>query len=276
VPRPPERSPGERPLEGVHVFVTGASSGIGAAAAMAFARAGAVVGICARRADRLTEVRGRCEAYTPGARSWVADVGQLDHLADLVGRVEDELQGIDVLVNNAGIPKRRRVTALVPDDVEAVIAVNYLAPVRLTLAALPGMLTRGTGDIVNVSSMAAHLVSMGTGAYAASKAALELFTEALWLELADTGVRAHLFVPGSTRTEFSTPKDGNDPPFPVDPATLADPDAVADRLVACLGDERFVSFATERDEATAAAKSADINGFLASMRARLAGAASGR
>jgi len=260
------------PLAGARVFVTGASSGIGAATAVAFARAGAVVGLAARRADRLEEVRARCEELTPGARSWVADVADLDGLPALVRTVEDGLRGLDVLVNNAGIPKRRRVARLTVADVHEVTTVNYLAPVQLTLAALPGMLERDRGDVVNVSSMGAHSLAVGTAAYAASKAALELFTEALWLELAGTGVRAHLFVPGSTATELSTPKEGNDPPFPADPATVAEPEEVAERLVACVGDERFVTFATERDRATFDAKQADLNGFLTAMRERLVAA----
>jgi short-subunit dehydrogenase len=260
------------PLRGSRVLVTGASSGIGAATAVALAREGAVVGLCARRADRLEEVRARCDsAGAAGAATFVADVADLDALPGLVARVEDGLGGLDVLVNNAGIPKRRRVARLTLADVEEVTRVNYLAPVQLTLAALPGMLERGRGDVVNVSSMGAHSLAMGTGAYAASKAALELFTEALWLELAGTGVRAHLFVPGSTATELSTPKDGNDPPFPVDPSQVADPEEVAQRLVACLGDDAFATFATERDRLTFDAKQADLNGFLAAMRARLSG-----
>jgi short-subunit dehydrogenase len=254
------------------VLVTGASSGIGAATAVAFARAGAVVGLCARRADRLAAVRAHCEELTPGARSWVADVAELDGLRGLVARVEDGIGGLDVLVNNAGIPKRRRVAGLTLTDVTEVTTVNYLAPVELTLAALPGMLERGRGDVVNVSSMGAHSLAVGTAAYAASKAALDLFTEALALELVGTGVRAHLFVPGSTNTELSTPRDGNDPPFPADPALVADAEEVAERLVACVGDERYVTFATERDETTFTTKQADVNGFLADMRQRLVAA----
>jgi short-subunit dehydrogenase len=266
--------PVDRDLTGTRVLVTGASSGIGAAAAVAFARAGALVGVCARRADRLGAVRAACEALSPGARSWTADLADLAALPDLVRRVEDGLGGLDVLVNNAGIPKRRRVRALTLADVTEVTTVNYLAPVQLCLAALPGMVERGRGDIVNVSSMGAHSLAVGTGAYAASKAALELFTEALWLELVGTGVRAHLFVPGPTRTELSTARDGNDPPFPSDPATVAEPEEVAERLVACVGDERFATFATERDRATFDAKQADLNGFLAAMRERLVAAGS--
>ena len=104
------------------------------------------------------------------------------------------------------------------------------------------------------------------GAYSASKAALEMFTESLFVELGHTGVRAHLFVPGTTITEFSTPKDGNDPPFPTDPSTAATAEEVAAAMVRALGDERLITYATERDEATSASKAADPNAFLANMR----------
>jgi short-subunit dehydrogenase len=261
---------GGRPLEGQRALVTGASSGIGASTAVALARAGATVGICARRADRLAEVLERCREHAPASTSWTVDLSRLDELDAFAARAEADLGGIDVLVNNAGVPKRRRTTAMTPDDVESVMAFNYFSPVRLTFAVLPGMLERAHGHVVNVSSMGIHVVAFGTGAYGASKAALEVFTEALWVELAGTGVHAHLFVPGSTRTEFSTPKDGNDPPFPQDPAGVADPDEVADALVASLATDDYRTFAMPRDRATAEAKEADVNGFLVAMRERLA------
>ena len=146
--------------------------------------------------------------------------------------------------------------------------INYHSPVRLTLALLPAMLERGDGHVVNVSSMGAHMVAFGTGAYAASKAALEMFTEALYLELAGTGVHAHLLVPGSTATEFSTPREGNDPPLPSGGEPVA-PEVVADAVVACLERDELVTYATERDAATSAAKAADPNAFLAEMREAL-------
>ena len=252
------------------VLVTGASSGIGAAAAERFAARGDTVGICARRADRLADVAERCRSAGAAAvHTWTVDLGDLDGIDAFARQVERDMGGIDVLVNNAGVPKRRRTTGMSPDDVESVMAMNYFSPARLTLALLPGMVERGSGDVVNVSSMGVHLICFGVSAYAASKAALELFTEGLYAELAGTGVRAHLFVPGTTLTEFSTPKDGNDPPFPQDPATAATAEEVADALVACVDDDRFLTFATERDAQTAAAKNADPNGFVAAMRERL-------
>ncbi len=124
---------------GLRVLVTGASSGIGAALAERLAASGATVGICARRADRLGEVLDRCQEHAPGSKSWVCDFSQPDEVDTLARRCLDELGGVDVLVNNAGVPKRKHVTQLDPATVEAVTRINYLAPVRLTLALLPHM-----------------------------------------------------------------------------------------------------------------------------------------
>ena len=125
------------------VLVTGASSGIGEATALAFARTGATVGICARREDRLADVLARCREHAPDSRMWVTDLSDLDAIDGLAQRAVDELGGVDVLVNNVGVPKRRKTTTLTPADVESVMAINYFGPVRLTLALLPGMVERG-------------------------------------------------------------------------------------------------------------------------------------
>jgi NAD(P)-dependent dehydrogenase (short-subunit alcohol dehydrogenase family) len=200
---------------------------------------------------------------------WAVDLADLDGIDGFAARADDELGGIDVLVNNAGIPKRRRTTTMSPDDVEQVMAMNYFSPVRLMLALLPRMIERGRGDIVNVSSMGVHIVAFGVGAYSASKAALELFTEALYVELPGTGVRAHLVIPGTTATEFSEPREGNDPPLPPGPGS-ATADEVAAAIVACIGSDDYLSYAMAHDAAMSQAKATNINPFLADMRERLA------
>ena len=249
----------------MNVLVTGASSGIGAATARAFAARGDTVGICARRQDRLAGVL----RDLPDGRMWVVDLAELDRIDAFAARADDELGGIDVLVNNAGIPKRKRTTTMTPGDAETVMAMNYFSPVRLTLALLPRMVGRGRGDIVNVSSMGVHLVAFGVGAYSASKAALELFTEALYVELPGTGVRAHLVIPGTTATEFSEPRDGNDPPLPPGPGT-ATPEDVAAAIVACVDSDDYVAYAMPHDADMSHAKATNTNAFLADMRERLA------
>ncbi|MBM3661050.1 MAG: SDR family oxidoreductase, partial [Actinobacteria bacterium] len=170
-------------VAGARVLVTGASSGIGAALAVALARAGATVGICARRADRLGEVLDVCRAHAPRSRMWAVDLGDLDAIPAFAATVETALGGVDVLVNCAGIPKRRRIPELSEADLEEVMRVNFFAPVALVRALLPGMLDRGHGRIVNLTTMGTHSAAARVGAYCASKAALEMYTEALHLDL---------------------------------------------------------------------------------------------
>jgi short-subunit dehydrogenase len=255
------------PVAGARALVTGASSGIGASLAVALAREGATVAMCARREDRLTEVYEQVRELAPASRMWVFDVGELDAIPAFVRRVEEELGGIDVLVNNAGIPKRRLIPELSDADLEEVMRINFFAPVALVRAALPGMLARDHGRIVNLSSMGAHSMAARVGAYAASKGALELYTEALHLDLLGTGVDAQLFVPGTSRTEFSLPRDGNDPPFA--PPSGMEPDAVAAAIIAQVRSGEFEAFACDDYARIAAAKRADTNGFLAQMAATL-------
>jgi short-subunit dehydrogenase len=251
----------------VKVFVTGASSGIGAATAQAFAAAGHEVGICARRADRLETVAAACG---PTTRWWQADLGDLDALDGLVATVDDAMGGVDVVVNNAGVPKRRRVRAMTGEDLESVMRVNYFSPARLSLAFAARMLERGSGEIINISSMGVHTAAFGVGAYSASKAALELFTEALYLELLPAGVRARVLVPGTTRTEFSDDKPDNEPSMMRGSADGATAEEVAAAIVASVGTSEYIRYATEKDGATSAAKAADPNAFVARAQQALA------
>jgi short-subunit dehydrogenase len=177
------------------VLVTGASSGIGAALARDLAAHGAVVGLCARRTALLGEVLADCRRSSPGSRAWTVDLADLDGLEQFVSRVEDELGGIDVLVNNAAIMMDRDAVGTPWADLVRITETDYYSPVRLTLAALPGMLARGAGHVVVVSSMAARMSTPGEAAYAAAKAALSAYFEALAGELWDTPVRVHLVYP---------------------------------------------------------------------------------
>ncbi|MFL6238884.1 MAG: SDR family NAD(P)-dependent oxidoreductase [Actinomycetes bacterium] len=195
---------------GLRVLVTGASSGIGAELAERFAANGATVGLAARRADRLAETLERCRAHSPESQLHVCDLAEPAEVDGLARWVLETLGGVDVLVNNAGIPKRRHVSALDLATVEEVMRINYLSPVQLTLALLPQMLERGSGRIVNVASVAATLSSPGESSYDGSKAALAVFSEAMAVDLWESGVKVHIIYPGVVDTElFSLP--GNDP-----------------------------------------------------------------
>jgi NAD(P)-dependent dehydrogenase (short-subunit alcohol dehydrogenase family) len=196
-------------LNGKHVLVTGASVGIGAGLAVGFARRGATVGICARRTDKLEAVLAQCREHAPDSRAWTIDLTELDALDAFAARVTDELGGVDVLVNNAGIPKRRTVSALDAETVEAVMAINYFSPIRLTLGLLPELAARA-GRIVFISSVAARLSPPGEAAYAASKAAISAWAECMRVDLRDTEVGIHVVYPGIIDTELFTLPD-NDP-----------------------------------------------------------------
>src|SRR6185436_21185367 len=113
-------------IEGSTILVTGASSGIGAALAPMLAERGATVGIVARRRDRLDAVLAECREHAPESRLWAADLGDLDRAERVALEAWDAFGHLDVLVNNAAIPKRRHVTALTPDELEHTMRVNFL------------------------------------------------------------------------------------------------------------------------------------------------------
>ena len=193
------------------MLVTGASRGIGAAVAAAFARSGDRVAVhYGSREDQAREV----EASLPGDGHIVAGADLMD--AGAVRRMVDEVAeafgGIDVLVNNAAIPKRRVVTALEPSEVETVMRVNFFAPMRLTLAVLPKMLSRGAGMIVNVSSVGGRLGIIHESAYCASKFALCGWSESMAVDLHGTGISVKLIEPGPVDTEIWD-QPGNDDPI---------------------------------------------------------------
>jgi short-subunit dehydrogenase len=247
-------------VKGRNVLVTGASSGIGAGLAVALAEAGAVVGICARRQDRLAEVLERCRAHSPSSRMWVTDLADPGAVDGLAAAAVGELGGVDVLVNNAGIPKRRHVTQLDAATVDALMHINYSSPVRLTLALLPQMLERGGGRIVNVSSVAATLSPPGEAAYAATKAALTVFSESMAVDLWDTGVKVTVVYPGVVDTDLFTLPD-NDPfvaqveAIPVDEAVAAILEGLASGAAQVYVPAWFGDVAS--------GKAANVEGFLA-------------
>ena len=196
--RPP-RLPNCMNLREKSVVVTGASSGIGRAAALEFARRGARLVLAARRGELLETVAAECRALgAPDCRVAVCDVTDRDDCRRLI-----ETAGVvDVLVNNAGFAVFDAIEAAKPEDLEAMMETNYFGTVWCTQAALPRMLARGAGTIVNVSSIAGIMGYARMGGYCATKFALIGFSESLRDEVLGRGVRVTLVCPGTTETEF--------------------------------------------------------------------------
>jgi short-subunit dehydrogenase len=241
-------------------LVTGASSGIGAALARLLARQGHTVGIVARREDRLAEVLADCHAAgATGSRLWAADLGDLDRAEQVAREAWDAFGHLDVLVNNAAIPKRRRITELTNEEVERVMRVNFLSPARMTLALLPRMLERDAGCIVNVSSMGGRLGIVHEAAYSASKFALSGWSESMAVDLFDTGVKVRLVQPGPIDTEIWDLPDNEDPLFQ---GPKVPPEVVAEGIVACVGSDTFEHYLPDM-KAIVTGKDANIDAFIA-------------
>ena len=165
-------------LHGKRVLVTGASRGIGKTLSEHFAAAGATVALLARSAGAIEKL-----AADLGGTAHPADLGNPADLDGLIDRIESESGPIDVLVNNAGIDITKSLIDYSASDLASITQINLLAPMELCRQVLPGMLQRGRGHIVNVSSMAACGVYPGLTAYSATKAGLSHFTAGLRADL---------------------------------------------------------------------------------------------
>ncbi len=194
-------------IEGARILVTGASSGIGAALAEQLAGRGARLGLVARRRERLEAVRERCG---PGARAWPADLADLERAEEIVGEARAALGGLDAIVANAAVPCRVPIERLDGARVAEVMDVDFHAPVRMALAALPEMRERGSGQLVFVSSFGGRTPIPQEAAYNAAKYALCGFAEAACVDLWGTGVEVKLILPGPIETEIWD-RPGNEP-----------------------------------------------------------------
>ncbi|HLL74979.1 MAG TPA: SDR family NAD(P)-dependent oxidoreductase [Pyrinomonadaceae bacterium] len=193
------------------VLITGASSGIGRALAVAWARRGARVALLARRAEALEEAAGAVEAAGGRAFAVVADVRKSEAVKAATELVEREWGRVDVLVANAGIGEITRAEGFPVEKAREVFETNVVGAMNAVAAVLPGMLARGDGQLVAISSLAAYRGLPGSGVYCASKAALSTFFESLRVELRGRNVAVTTIHPGFVRTPMTT---GRDQPMP--------------------------------------------------------------
>lgn len=192
-------------LAGKVVFVTGASAGIGLETAKAFARDGAKVLICARRADKLEGIEK--ELRSLGAKdvhSFALDVRDAHKVASAIESLPQEWKQIEVLVNNAGLS--RGLKKLYLDDLqdwEEMIDTNVKGLLYVTKAVVPGMVERGGGHVINLGSIAGHMAYANGGVYCATKAAERFISDGLRIDLNGTRVRVTSVDPGMVKTDFS-------------------------------------------------------------------------
>jgi NADP-dependent 3-hydroxy acid dehydrogenase YdfG len=198
-------------LKGAVVVITGASSGIGEATAIAFARHGARLELGARRLEKLNAVAQKCRAAgSPDVSVRLLDVGHRASARAFIGAALRDHERLDILVNNAGAGWSGRAHQMPEEKVDELIATNFKGVINTTQAALPWMIERRRGVIINVASVAGFRPSPYSAVYGGTKHAVVGFSHALRGELSGTGVKVCVVYPGVTSgTEFF---EGRKPP----------------------------------------------------------------
>ena len=253
-------------LRGARVLITGASSGIGAATARALAAKGAIVGLVGRRLAQLQEVTGACQVWSPASTYWALDLADLDAAEAMARDAWDTFGHLDIVINNAAVPKVRPVQRLTFEDVEDAMRVNFFSPVRITLAVLPKMLERKEGTIVNVASVGGRLGIQHEAAYSASKFALTGWSEAMALDLQGSGVRVRLIQPGAIDTDIWD-RPGQEKALYHD-GPKEPPELVAEGILAAIASDRFEHYLPDM-KPVVTFKDSDIDGYIA-MAAQMA------
>jgi serine 3-dehydrogenase (NADP+) len=189
----------EKVVQGKTAIVTGASAGIGEAIARALHARGASLVLTARRGDRLEQLAAELGG---DVAVLAADIADTATAAKLLALAQEKFGRADILVNNAGILRVGTFETFDLDQLGPMIATNYESVVRSSITFARAMKAQGSGAIINISSIGAHLTATGSGIYGGLKRALEAFTDTLRIELAGSGVRVGLIAPGTTSTEI--------------------------------------------------------------------------
>ena len=184
------------------IMITGASSGIGRALAIAFSQEGARIILASRRPEELEKVKQEC-ANPKFHQVLTLDLTFPDVLVDNVRLMEEQFGRIDILVNNGGITQRSLIKDTSMAVVRKIMETNYFAGVALTKAVLPGMIERKSGNIIFISSLTGKFGTALRSIYASSKHAVLGFADALRAEVWEDGIKVHAIMPGFVRTNAS-------------------------------------------------------------------------
>ncbi|MEO5718703.1 MAG: SDR family oxidoreductase [Chthoniobacterales bacterium] len=192
-------------LEGCHALITGASAGIGRELARQLAGCADTLILVARREERLVQLRDELTTRYPRLQVALhrSDLAKAEEVDELVHWIEGEKFQIDLLVNNAGLGDLGAFATADPEKIDKMMLVNMVALTRLTRALLPAMIAQKRGAILNVSSSASFIPIPNFAVYAATKAYVTSFSEALRGELRGTGVSVSALCPGPVKTEFT-------------------------------------------------------------------------
>lgn len=190
--------------QGKRILITGASSGIGEALSLAFAKRGAILGLIARREDLLGKLAARCEQIGGIARPFPLDVTDAAAVGKAAEDIRNEFGWVDILIANAGIGGNNPETrGLRPDAIKKVIDINLLGAANSVAAVLPDMLERGKGHLVAISSLAGFRGLPKSAAYSASKAGMTAFFESVRLDVAHKGIDVTIIQPGFIKTPLT-------------------------------------------------------------------------
>jgi len=208
-----ETNSGERgaPLQGLSALVTGGSRGIGRAIAVRLAKLGAKVAICGREQAALDETLAALQGIGGQAHAQIANVTRADEISKLLADTEAAIGPLAILVNNAGIGLFGPVAEQSEADWDRVLDTNLKSVFLVSRAVAPGMMRRGRGDIVNISSLAGLNAFAGGGIYCASKWGLQGLTACMAEDFRGHGIRVSAVCPGSVATDFGSGRDKKKP-----------------------------------------------------------------
>jgi 3-oxoacyl-[acyl-carrier protein] reductase len=212
-------------LTGKVAIITGAGRGIGKAIALALARAGTRVALAARSEPELRTVAEEIRSGDGDALVLPTDVASDEEVESLVKRTQKEWGAIDILINNAGWGKTAPIVNAKPEDWDATLKVNLRAPMILTRLVLPAMQERKSGAIINIGSISAKAGSANTAAYSASKFGLLGFTQSLFEEVREYGIKVSIIHPGFVDTALIPPNKR------VDRSRMIRPDDIAETVL---------------------------------------------
>jgi 3-oxoacyl-[acyl-carrier protein] reductase len=233
-------------LKGKKALITGGSRGIGRATALALAKQGVELGLIARSEASFDSIRKELNDLGATFVTATADVARETEVQQAVSKIEDQLGGIDILINNAGVGARGAFLELSTDEWKYVLDTNVMGIVYITKAALPGMIEKNKGDIINISSMSGLKGTEGSSAYSASKFAVIGMSESLMQEVRRHNIRVSVLTPSLVDTEFTRGRDSE----PRDPIKFMQAEDIAEHIVGLLQLEQRIFIKTSAQWAT--------------------------